>query len=103
HETIRLEGRDVDLDAAVWTMPATKTKGGKPHQIPLPRQAVEVLRPLVAKYGKGPLFPARFGGSERQLASSVGKAIRRWLLTTGGEWFQARDLRRTWKSRAHDA
>lgn len=102
-ETMRLEGRDVDLDAAVWTMPATKTKGGKPHQIPLPRQAVETLRPLVAKHGKGPLFPARFGESERQLASSVGKAIRRWLLVNGGEWFQARDLRRTWKSRAHDA
>ncbi|AWM87336.1 site-specific integrase [Microvirga sp. 17 mud 1-3] len=103
HETMRLEGRDVDLDAAVWTMPATKTKGGKPHAIPLPRQAVEVLRPLVDKYGRGALFPARFGESERQLASSVGKAIRRWLVGSGAERFQARDLRRTWKSRAHDA
>lgn len=103
-ETMRLEGKDVDLDAAVWTMPARKTKGGKnAHQVPLPHQAVEVLRPLVKKYGAGPLFPARFGESERQLASSVGKAIRRWLVDTKRERFQARDLRRTWKSRAHDA
>ena len=100
---MRLEGRDVDLDAAVWTMPASKTKGGKPHQLPLPHQAVAILRGLVAKHGQGPLFPARFGESQQQLASSLGKAIRRWLKDTGAEPFQARDLRRTWKSRAHDA
>lgn len=103
-ETMRLEGKDVDLDGAVWTLPASKTKGGKPHQVPLPRQAVEVLRPLVAKHGRGPLFPARCGESERQLSSSVGKAISRWLdANPGRDRFQARDLRRTWKSRAHDA
>jgi integrase len=103
-ETMRLEGRDIDLEAGLWTMPAKKTKGGKyRHTIPLPAQALPILRQLIAKHGDGWLFPARHGESDLQLASSIGKAIRRWLVENGGERFQARDLRRTWKSRAGDA
>ena len=51
---------DLDLDQAVWTIPAADMKGtvqakatGEPHVVPLPTQAVEVLRdlePLTGKY-----------------------------------------------------
>lgn len=103
-ETMRVDGAEIDLDAALWNMPAHKTKGkNSPHTLPLPPQAVDVFRQLIAKHGKGPLFPARCGETERQLATSLNKAMRRWTTKTEAEAFQGRDLRRTWKSRTADA
>ncbi len=44
---------EVDLDAALWTIPAARMKrgvdgkkNGEPHLVPLPTQAVEILRKL---------------------------------------------------------
>ncbi|MBK7000967.1 MAG: integrase arm-type DNA-binding domain-containing protein [Rhodoferax sp.] len=44
---------EFDLDAAMWTIPAVRMKrsvdgkrNGDPHQVPLPTQAVEILRKL---------------------------------------------------------
>jgi integrase len=102
-ETMRVDGADIDLAAALWTMPARKTKGGKPHVLPLPAQAIAVFRELIEQHGRGPLFPARHGESERQLGTSLNKAMRRWTDANSHQAFQARDLRRTWKSRTADA
>jgi len=103
-ETLRLDGCEVDLAAALWNMPAAKTKGGKrPHTIPLAPQAVAVLRQLVAMYGDGPLFPGGRGGGERMTDAAVNRALRRWADANGVAPFQSRDLRRTWKSRTADA
>lgn len=105
-ETLRIEGKEIDLENAVWHMPAEKSKIGKPHDIPLPPQAVETLRGLIDQYGDGWLFPARNGAKGELLTdNSVMQAIRRWLERpdVNIEAFQTRDLRRTWKSRAHDA
>ncbi|HML44655.1 MAG TPA: integrase arm-type DNA-binding domain-containing protein [Hyphomicrobium zavarzinii] len=35
---------EFDLDKAVWVIPAARTKMRREHRVPLPRQAVEVLR-----------------------------------------------------------
>lgn len=104
-ETLRIEGREVDLDAALWTMPAHKTKGRKrAHTVPLTSQAVEVLRQLVEVHGQGPLFPARSGAKGLHIDHrSIQQAIDRWQPGGGLERFQTRDLRRTWKSRTADA
>ena len=106
-ETLRLEGSELDLDKAVWKMPAHKTKGKKrDHMIPLPAIIIPDLRKLVEKHGDGPLFKARTGSTQEVIGSiSVAHAVRRWLTTEGVdiEAFQPRDLRRTWKSRTHDA
>lgn len=106
-ETLLLEGAEIDLAAALWRMPAHKTKGRKhTHTVPLPKQALPVLRRLIERHGDGPLFPAR---SDSQIEviqlRSVSHAVRRFLETDGVkmEPWQPRDLRRTWKSRAHDA
>ncbi|WP_293996632.1 tyrosine-type recombinase/integrase [Sphaerotilus sp.] len=47
------EWSEFDLDAALWAVPATRMKrrkhakeNGPPHLVPLPRQAVEILREL---------------------------------------------------------
>ncbi|HKY46160.1 MAG TPA: site-specific integrase [Pyrinomonadaceae bacterium] len=106
-ETLRIDGADIDLGGALWKMPKHKTKGKKrPHTIPLPPQAVATLRPLVELYGDGPLFPARAGSKAALiLHNSVRQAIDRWMAgdDVTVEAFQPRDIRRTWKSRSHDA
>jgi integrase len=112
-ETLRIDGADIDLDAALWKMPAHKTKGRKlPHTIPLPRQVLPILRDLILEHGDGPLFPARtnnegqFVGVGGLMAHrSINQAIGRWLNSpeVSMDHFQTRDLRRTWKSRSHDA
>lgn len=42
---------EVDLDAALWTIPAAKTKMRKDHRVPLSRQAVALLREIHALTG----------------------------------------------------
>ena len=111
-ETLRIEGREIDLDARLWMMPKEKTKGRKyPHDIPLPDVIIHDLKRLKDKYGDGYLFPARSDSSDEILgAVSVSHAVRRAFggdgfaqVIFGMEPFTPRDLRRTWKSRAKDA
>lgn len=104
-ETLRIEGSEIDLLGMVWRMPAHKTKGGtRAHTIPLPMQAMQPLADLMAIHGNGPLFPARAGGKSALMPhQSINQAIGRWIATSKAVPFQTRDLRRTWKSRTHDA
>ncbi|MFN4115372.1 MAG: tyrosine-type recombinase/integrase [Inhella sp.] len=51
---------EFDLDAAVWRIPAGRMKLGREHWVPLPRQAVQLLRLHQSLVGKdGLLFPGR--------------------------------------------
>ena len=57
------EWSEVDFDAALWTVPAARMKReqreklrGPPHLVPLPRQAVAVLRELHSLTGQGKLM-----------------------------------------------
>lgn len=103
-EALRVEGSEIDLDAAMWNMPAEKTKLKlRPHKVPLPPIIMPTLRALKKKHGQGPLFPSRVGDEgEIMHDNSVRRSITRWLNSEGVtvEHFQTRDLRRTWKSRA---
>lgn len=51
-EVAEMRWRDIDLDKAVWTLPATSTKAGRAHEVPLSPQAVEILRLLPRFTGK---------------------------------------------------
>lgn len=106
-ETLRIAGAEIDLANATWNMPKHKTKTKlRPHTIPLPRQVLPVLARLMERHGEGALFPARTGAkADRITARSVRQAINRWRARDGVTVapFQPRDLRRSWKSRAHDA
>src|SRR6185312_6758469 len=46
-ELISAPIREFDLEAGVWSLPGERTKTGQAIDIPLPRQAVELLRELV--------------------------------------------------------
>lgn len=51
---------EIDLDAAVWRIPAERMKKRKEHVVPLPRQAVELLRTVQGFTGhRGHVFPNR--------------------------------------------
>lgn len=107
-ETLRIDGRDIDLTEKLWTMPASKTKGKKhPHVVPLPDIIIADLRRLKDKHGDGPLFPAVHDNSTSGVLGplAIAHAVRRWCTSKDCTIpaFQPRDLRRTWKSRAHDA
>ncbi len=56
---------ETDMDAATWTVPASRMKGGRAHRVPLSEQAIAVLdeaRGLVN--GSGLVFPAPRSGLE---------------------------------------
>jgi integrase len=72
------EWQEFDLDAALWTIPATRTKMRKSHQVPLSKQAVTILRDAWRLSGGGKLaFPGLRGG--RPLSENTFNAALRRL------------------------
>ncbi len=58
-ETIGATWAEIDLKAAVWTVPAERIKAGKEHRVPLSARAVEILRQTPEGQRKGYLFAGR--------------------------------------------
>ena len=50
-ETIGAKWSEIDLDAAVWTVPGERMKGGKEHEVPLSKEAVTLLENLPREKG----------------------------------------------------
>ena len=49
----------IDLDSAIWTVPAEKMKMRRPHRVPLSRQALTILKAARRRTGgKGLIFPS---------------------------------------------
>lgn len=61
---------EVDLDKAVWTIPADRMKAGREHRVPLSQRAVEILKE-VQLLGKEWLFPAAKGGKLSGMAMTM--------------------------------
>ncbi len=68
---------EFDLKAATWTIPKERMKARRPHVVPLPRQAVAILREIQAITGGYPLvFPGQ-NNSERPMSeNTINKALR---------------------------
>jgi integrase len=81
------EWKEFDLDAGLWTIPAARMKrrkegkeNGIPHLVPLPTQAVEILRELSERTGSGQyVFPGE-RSHERPISDNT---LRAALLTLG--------------------
>ena len=54
--------QEIDMDAAVWTVPAERMKAGKEHRVPLSPQALALLADLPRAHGIELVFPAPRGG-----------------------------------------
>ena len=46
--------RELDLDAGLWTVPASRMKSRREHVLPLPAQAVALLKDLATTTDRGP-------------------------------------------------
>lgn len=99
------EWEEFDLNAALWAIPAAKTKMRKPHHVPLSRQAVAILRELEAVTGPtGYVFPSirtrtrpmsentvnaglrRLGYASDEMTGHGFRAMASTLLNESGKW-----------------
>jgi integrase len=69
-EVIGAKWGEVDLEKAVWTIPAIRMKAGKEHRVPLSPRAVEILN-TVQELRQEWLFPAVRGGTLSGMAMSM--------------------------------
>lgn len=80
-----MEWAELDLDAGMWAIPAAKMKrrldgklNGRPHFVPLPKQAVQVLRDLHPLTGHSPyVFPSLVSIKRPMSENTVRVALRR--------------------------
>lgn len=80
-----MEWDEVDLEAGLWAIPSAKMKrrllqkvNGRPHIVPLPPQAVEVLKELKPLTGHGQfVFPSLLTGERPMSENTVRAALRR--------------------------
>lgn len=70
NEVLGAKWTEVDLDKAIWTIPAKRMKAGKEHRVPLSPRAVEILE-AVKPLSKEWLFPAAKGGKLSSMAMSM--------------------------------
>jgi integrase len=65
---------EIDLAAAVWTIPATRMKAGRDHRVPLAQAALAILHGAAALRTASPLvFPGRSRG--RPLSAEAFRAL----------------------------
>ncbi len=82
---------ELDLDEALWRLPAKRTKNGHQHLVPLPRQAVAILREV----SRDAADDTAFGVAGRPF-SGYSAAKRRLDARAGiGSGWTVHDLRRT--------
>ena len=90
---------EIDLDAALWTIPAARMKAHRPHVVPLSEPALAMLREAAKLRGTGPfIFPGM--KADRPLSDmsllAVLKRLGRTDITTHG-------MRAAFKTWASDA
>lgn len=76
-EVVEAEWAEFDLDAATWRIPAARMKKRKEHQIPLPHQAVKLLRGMETLTGdRKHLFPHRDDRSKPMVTASFRQMLK---------------------------
>ena len=99
------EWNEIDLDGALWIIPAGKMKMRKPHHVPLSRQSVALFREVQAVTGpKGYVFPSirtrtrpmsentlnaglrRLGYASNEMTAHGFRAMASTLLNESGKW-----------------
>ncbi|MGD8829360.1 MAG: integrase arm-type DNA-binding domain-containing protein [Pseudomonadales bacterium] len=72
------EWSEIDLAAAEWRIPASRMKMDERHIVPLPRQAVALLRELKTHTGNGRLLFPGLRSREREISeNTLNAALRR--------------------------
>lgn len=77
-ELRQAEWSEIDLDGALWRIPAGKMKMREEHTIPLPSQAIAVLRELQPLTGNGQyVFPSERSRQRPMSDGTINAALRR--------------------------
>lgn len=76
-ETLGMTWFELDLDRALWTVPAERMKAGAEHQVPLSRPAVTLLRELRPKRVKGTELVFHASGGRPLSNMSMAMLLRR--------------------------
>lgn len=61
---------EIDLEKAVWTIPASRMKAGREHRVPLSSRALEILE-TVQPLGHATLFPTESGDKLSTMAMAM--------------------------------
>ena len=80
-----------EIQGDLWTLPASRTKNGRQHTIPLPRQAVKLLEGIGRGEPDALVFPSRRGGT----LSNWDRETKRLNALSGTSAWHRHDLRRT--------
>jgi integrase len=94
-ETSKMKWADVDLSAKLWTIPASDSKNGVAHRVPLNRQAVDILETRSKAPGRGEVFVFPAGPGSEASAHIWSKRTASAIASATGIGFTAHDLRRT--------
>ncbi len=87
---------EIDLHKRIWTIPASRTKNGHEHRLPLPDLAIEILVEAYALGGDSLYaFPDKKGGTKPMHEAALRQAVNRNLAVFGIPHFTPHDLRRT--------
>ena len=99
-EAVEARWDEFELDAAVWRIPAERMKKRKEHAMPLPTQAVEMLRALHGLTGRHVhLFPHR----DDRTKPMVGASLRTMLNALGwGKKYSPHATRTTGSTRLNE-
>jgi integrase len=85
NEVVGAQWKELDLDATVWRIPAERMKKRKEHVVPLPRQAVEVLRAMHGFTGThAHVFPHRDDRTKPMTDATLRQALN--YLGWGGKY-----------------
>jgi integrase len=100
-EIVGMDLNELDLDQAVWTIPPERMKSGRPHQVPLPSLAIDLIREAIAlsklpaDRRTGPVFPTPQDNTQPMNAEALTRAMSRLRVCIGVEDRTVHDLRRT--------
>lgn len=69
---------EIDIEAACWELPAEKTKGGKPHRVPLSDQALRILKRRLddRRDGEDLIFPGNGQAGRPQWSTAMLAALK---------------------------
>jgi integrase len=77
NEVLGAQWSEFDLDGAVWRIPAERMKMRKEHLVPLPTQAVDVLRKVQAVNGhRAHVFPHRDDREKQMTDATLRQALK---------------------------
>jgi len=91
---------EVDLGRGTWTIPSSRTKNARPHTLPLPPLAIDIITNTPRIVGRDVLFGERAGRGftswarpKKMLDTRLGDKVETWTL---------HDLRRSFATRLCD-